>query len=166
MKKILALLLALAMVMALAACGGGAAEEPAAAPVEDSTAAAVVPEAAAPEAAAVEDSAPAEAPAEAPAGDASGEMASGEASGAPSGDPPEGTHPDAELMEPTADYSKDLDGYKAYAIDALKSDPNAPAASVDEMVANIEAATDPTDDAFRKLTDPGRILPYEDFLAF
>ena len=56
MKKILALLLALVMVMALAACGGGnapAAEEPAA-PAEDAAA----PDAAAPEAAAPE--APAE----------------------------------------------------------------------------------------------------------
>ena len=69
-------------------------------------------------------------------------------------------------MEPTADYSKDLAGYKAYAIDALQTDPNAPAVSVPEMIANIEAATDPSDDAFRKLSDPGRILTYEDFLAF
>ena len=172
MKKILALLLAMVMVLALAACGGGSAEEPAAAPVEEPAAEAVVPDAAAP----VKPEVPAEpeAPA-AEAGDASGEMgvasgemgdASGEASGAPSGDPPEGTHPDAELVEPTADYSKDLDGYKAYAIDALKTDPGAPAASKDEMIANIEAAESADDDAFGKLTEPGRILVYEDFLAF
>ena len=72
MKKILALLLALVMVMALAACGGGSApaEEPAAeAPVEEAAAPAA-PEA--PEAPAEPAAAP-EAPAD--AGDASGEMA-------------------------------------------------------------------------------------------
>lgn len=147
MKKTLALLLALVMVVAVAACGADPVEEPAAAS-----------EAAAPVAAAP-----------APAGDASGEPsseASGEASGAPSGEPPAGTHPDSELMEPTAAYSKDLDGYKAYAIDALKTDPLAQAATMDAMIANIEAAADPSDDAFRKLSDPGRILVYEDFLNY
>lgn len=147
MKKILALLLALVMVAAVAACGSAEEATPAEASAE---------------------AAPAEAPAapaEAPAGDASGEP-SGEASGAPSGEPPAGTHPDAELMEPTDAYTKDLDGYKAYAADALKTDPHAPADAVPEMLANIEAATDPSDDAFRKLSDPGRILTYEDFLNF
>lgn len=156
MKKILALLLAIVMVMALAACGGGSAEEPVAAPAE-----AVVPDAVAP----VEAEVPAEpeAPVE-EVGDASGEM--GEASGAPSGDPPAGTNPPAELMEPTDDYTKDLDGYKAYALDALATDANAPAASVAEMAANIEAAVSADDDAFGKLIEPGRILNYEEFLAF
>ena len=167
MKKSLALLLALTMIMALAACGGSSATETAAAPAEAPAAEAAAPAAPA-EAAAAPDAAAPAANAEVPAApDAAPTYdASGEPSGAPSGDPPAGTHPDAELMEPTADYSKDLAGYKAYAIDALQTDPNAPAVSVPEMIANIEAATDPSDDAFRKLSDPGRILTYEDFLAF
>ena len=79
MKKLIALLLAVVMVFALAACGGSneapAAEEPAA---EAPAAPAAEPDAAVPEAPAAEP----EAPAAEPAGDASGEMgASGEPSG-------------------------------------------------------------------------------------
>lgn len=158
MKKSLILLLALVMIMALTACGGGSAAEPTAAPAEAPAAEAAAPTA--PEDAA----APAEAPAEAPAGDASGEP-SGEGSGEPTGEG-EGAHNSAELMEPTADYSKDLEGYKAYAMEALRTDANAPADIVADTLASLEAATDPTDAAFTMLTDAGRILSYEDFLAF
>lgn len=126
MKKILALVLAMMMVMALCACGGG--EE--AAPAE------------------VAPGAPAAAPAE------------GEA-GAPSGEPT--GEPVAELFD-AAGYSKDLEGYKAYAIDALKSDPNAPAEIVDMTVAAIEAATDGAAADFEMMINQGRILSYDEFI--
>ena len=154
MKKTLILLLALVMIMALTACGGGSAAETTAAPAEAPAAEAAAPTA-------PEDAA---APAEAPAGDASGEPSS-EGSGEPTGEG-EGTHNSAELMEPTADYSKDLEGYKAYAMEALRTDANAPADIVADTLASLEAATDPTDAAFTMLTDAGRILSYEDFLVF
>jgi len=125
MKKIIALVLAMLMVLALCACG---AKE--------------------------------EAPAEvAPAAPAEGAVA-----------PPEG----AELGEPTGEpvaelfpadgYSKDLDGYKAYAIDALKSDEHAPAEVVDMTVAAIEAATDGTAADFDMMINQGRILSYDEFI--
>ncbi len=130
MKKILALVLAMLMVLALCACG--AKEE---APAEV---------------------APAAAPAAAPA---EGEAAPAE--GAPSGEPT--GEPVAELY-PADGYAKDLDGYKAYAIDALKSDPNAPAEIVDMTVAAIEAATDGTAADFDMMINQGRILSYDEFI--
>ena len=142
MKKILALLLAIVMVMALAACGGGSDKETTA-PAADAPAAA--PAADAPEA---------------PAGDASGEM--GEASGDPTGDPP--TPP--EMAEPTEAHSRDFEGYKQYAIEALNNDPNVPAGAREEILAGLEAATSPDAEDFGKLTDAGLIMNYEDFLAF
>lgn len=147
MKKILALLLAIVMVMALAACGGGS----------DKEVTAPAPEA--PAAAPADNAPPADAP-EAPAGDASGEM--GEASGDPTGDPP--TPP--EMAEPTEAHSRDFEGYKQYAIEALNNDPNVPAGAREEILAGLEAATDPGAEDFGKLTDAGLIMNYEDFLAF
>ena len=126
MKKILALVLAMLMVLALCACG--AKEE---APAEV---------------------APAAAPAE-------GEAAPAE--GAPSGEPT--GEPVAELF-PADGYSKDLDGYKAYAIDALKSDEHAPAEVIDMTVAAIEAATDGTAADFDMMINQGRILSYDEFI--
>lgn len=84
--------------------------------------------------------------------------------------PPEGT----ELGEPTGEpiaelfdasgYSKDLEGYKAYAIDALKSDPSAPPDIVDMTVAAIEAATDGNAADFEMMINQGRILSYDEFI--
>lgn len=130
MKKILALVLAMMMVMALCACGGG----------EETAPAEVAP------------AAPAAAPAE-------GEAAPAE--GAPSGEPT--GEPVAELFD-AAGYSKDFEGYKAYAIDALKSDPNAPADIVDMTVAAIEAATDGSAADFEMMINQGRILSYDEFI--
>lgn len=129
MKKTLALVLALMMMLALVACGGNdaPAEAPAAAPA-------------------------------APAADAPAAPAAGEPSEEPTGEPV------AELY-PADGYSKDLDGYKAYAIDALKSDEHAPAEVVDMTVAAIEAATDGNATDFDMMINQGRILSYEDFLA-
>ena len=129
MKKILALVLAMLMVLALCACGA-------------------------------KEEAPAEvAPAAAPAAPAEGEAAPAE--GAPSGEPT--GEPVAELF-PADGYSKDLDGYKAYAIDALKSDEHAPAEVVDMTVAAIEAATDGTAADFDMMINQGRILSYDEFI--
>lgn len=135
MKKILALVLAMMMVLALCACGAKE-EAPAA------------------------EAAPAAAPAAAPeAAPAEGEAAPAE--GAPSGEPT--GEPVAELFDATG-YSKDLEGYKAYAIDALKSDPNAPADIVDMTVATIEAVTDGNATDFEMMINQGRILSYDEFI--
>lgn len=132
MKKTLALLLAMMMVLALCA-GCGAKEE--AAPAAEAPAA--------------------EAPAaEAPAAPA----AEGEPSEEPTGEPV------AELF-PADGYNKDLDGYKAYASDALKQDEHAPAEIVDTTIASIEAAADGNDDAFAMLVNQGLILPYDEFVG-
>ena len=147
MKKILALLLAVVMVMALAACGGGS----------DKEAAAPAPEA--PVAAPADNAPPADAPAP-PPGDASGEM--GEASGEFTGDPPE----PPELAVPTEAHTKDFEGYRQYALEALENDPNVPAGAREEIHAGLEAATSPDAEDFGKLTDAGLIMNYEDFLAY
>ncbi|MGM9613994.1 MAG: hypothetical protein ACI3W7_00515 [Oscillospiraceae bacterium] len=132
MKKTLALLLAMVMVLALCA-GCGSKEE--AAPAAEAPAA--------------------EAPAaEAPAAPAD----AGEPSEEPTGEPV------AELF-PADGYNKDLDGYKAYATDALKQDEHAPAEIVDTTIASIEAATDGNDDAFSMLVNQGLILPYDEFVG-
>ena len=147
MKKILALLLAVVIIMALSACGGGS----------DKEAAAPAPEA--PAAAPADNAPPADAPAP-PAGDASDEM--GEASGEFTGDPPE----PPELAVPTEAHTRDFEGYKQYAIEALNNDPNVPAGAREEIQAGLEAATDPGAEDFGKLTDAGLIMTYDDFLAF
>ena len=128
MKKVLALLLAVLMVMALCACG--AKEE---APAEVAPAA----QGAAPEGAV--------APPE------------GAELGEPTGEPV------AELFDASG-YSKDLEGYKQYAIDALKSDEHAPADVIDMTVTAIEAVTDGNSADFDMLISQGRILSYDDFI--
>lgn len=140
MKKILALLLAMMMLCALCACGGGEEAAPA-------------------EAAPAVEAAPAEA---APAAPAEGEAAPAEegASGEPTGEPV------ATLVEPDASYSKDLDGYKAYVIDALKSDPNAPPDIIEMTVENINAVTDGNATDFDMMINQGLIVTYDDFLAY
>jgi hypothetical protein len=87
--------------------------------------------------------------------------------------PPEGAdlgdptgEPVAQLVEPDASYSKDLDGYKAYVIDALKSDEHAPADIVETSIENINAATDGNDDAFEMMLSQGLILSYDEFIAY
>jgi uncharacterized lipoprotein YehR (DUF1307 family) len=88
-------------------------------------------------------------------------------------EPPEGAdlgdptgEPVAQLVEPDASYSKDLDGYKAYVIDALKSDEHAPADIVETSIENINAATDGNDDAFEMMLSQGLILSYDEFIAY
>ena len=143
MKKIVALLLAVMMVMSLCACG--AKEE---APAEVAPAAVVEAAPAAPEAAA-----PAAAPAES-AGEASGE-ASGEI-------------PAPEFYAPTDAYAKDFEGYRQYVIDAFATDPGAPEDLKESYNASFEAMTEETmaDTSVTNLVDLGLILSYEDFLAY
>jgi len=133
MKKTLALILTLVMILAVCtACGGSKAEE--VAPAEAAPAAA--PDAAAPvEGATI-----------------------GEPTEEPTGEPV------AELF-PADGYSKDLDGYKQYAIDALKSDEHAPAEIVDSTVAAIEEITDGNDATFDMMIRQGRILSYDEFVG-
>ena len=127
MKKTLALVLAMVMILALcAACGGSKDEAPAA------------------------EAAPAAPAAEAPTIDEPSEEPTGE--------------PVAELY-PADGYSKDFEGYKAYAIDALKQDEHAPAEIVDSTIASIEAAADGNDAAFAMLIYQGLILTYDEFVG-
>ena len=84
--------------------------------------------------------------------------------------PPEGTElgeptgePVAELFDATG-YSKDLEGYKAYAIDALKSDEHAPADIIESSVESINGVTDGNDESFSMLVNQGRILSYDEFI--
>ena len=104
---------------------------------------------------AAEAAAPAAAEVAAPAAEA---PADGQPSGEPTGDPV------AELF-PADGYSKDLDGYKQYAIDALKSDEHAPAEIIDSTVEAIQQAADGYDETFDMLINQGRILGYDDFIA-
>lgn len=145
MKKIVALLLAMMMVLALCACG--AKEE---APAEVAPAAPAAP-AAAPDAVAPEAAAPAAAPAE------------GEASGEPSGEIPA-----PEFYAPTDAYAKDFEGYRQYVIDAFATDPGAPADLKESYNASFEAMTEDTmaDTSVANLVDLGLIVSYEDFLAY
>lgn len=106
-------------------------------------------EAAAPAAAEAAPAAPAAAPA-APDG--------GEPSEEPTGEPV------AELF-PADGYSKDLEGYKQYAIDALRSDEHAPADIIETTVEAINAVTDGADSTFDMLVMQGRILSYADFIG-
>ena len=101
--------------------------------------------------------APAAAPEAAPAGEAvEGEGASGEPTG----------EPVATLVEPDPSYSKDLEGYKDYVIDALKGDPNAPPDIIDMTIANVEAATDGNATDFDMMIHQGLIVTYDEFLAY
>ena len=104
---------------------------------------------------AAEAAAPVAAEAAAPAAEA---PADGQPSGEPTGDPV------AELF-PADGYSKDLAGYKQYAIDALKSDEHAPPEIIDSTVEAIQEITDGHDDTFNMLINQGRILGYDDFIA-
>ena len=144
MKKIVALLLAMLMVLALCACG--AKEE---APAEVAPAAPAAAPAAAPDA-----SAPGAAPAEAAAPEAAGE-ASGEV-------------PAPDFYAPTDAYSKDFEGYRQYVIDAFATDPGAPADLKESYNASFEAMTEDTmaDTSVANLIDLGLIVSYEDFLAY
>ncbi len=136
MKKLLALLLAMMMVFALCACGGSGDDkaEEPAAPAADGAA-----------------------PADAPEGAAAPPEGEEGASGEPTGEPV------AELY-PTDGYNKDLEGYKQYAIDALKSDEHAPADIVEMTVEAIEAVTDGNDETFNMMINQGRIVSYDDFV--
>jgi len=133
MKKLIALLLAVMMVLALAACGSSSETASEAAPAADAAAPA--------------------APADAPAAPADGEP-----SEEPTGEPV------AELF-PADGYSKDLEGYKQYAIDALRSDEHAPAEIVESTVEAIGAITDGNDETFAMLINQGRILSYAEFIG-
>ena len=141
MKKIVALLLTMLMVLSLCACG---AKEEASAP-EAAPAAPAAP-AAAPDAAAPVEAAPA-APAE---GEASGEI------------------PAPDFYAPTEAYAKDFEGYRQYVIDAFATDPGAPADLKESYNASFEAMTEETmaDTSVANLIDLGLIVSYEDFLAY
>jgi hypothetical protein len=154
MKKLLAFLLAMMMVLSLCACGGSddAAEDTASEPV-------------APAADAAEPANPGgetATAAEAPEGDASGEMggASGEASGEASDAPAA-----VETVVPDAKYSKDFEGYRSYVIDAFAGDDHAPDDVKETTNAGLQAATDENDDSFAMLVDAGLVMTYADFLA-
>jgi uncharacterized lipoprotein YehR (DUF1307 family) len=129
--------LILAMMMVFALCACGGGSD-------DTAAAATTTEAAA----------PADAPEGAVAPPEGGEL------GDPTGEPV------AQLVEPDASYSKDLDGYKAYVIDALKGDEHAPADIVETSIENINAATDGSDDAFEMMINQGLVLGYDEFIAY
>lgn len=144
MKKTLALLLALVMILAVCVACGDKDEAPAAEAPAAETPAAEAP--AAPDAAAPGAAAPAE------------EAAVGEPSEEPTGEPV------AELF-PADGYSKDLDGYKQYAIDALKSDEHAPPEIVDSTIEAIEVITDGSDATFDMMIRQGRILSYDEFIG-
>ena len=133
MKKILALLLALVMIMALCAACGSKTEEPA------------------PAAAPAADEAPADAPEGAVAPPEGAEL------GEPTGEPV------AELF-PADGYSKDFEGYKQYAIDALQQDEHAPPEIVETTIESINAAADGNDEAFSMLINQGLILSYDEFV--
>lgn len=140
MKKIVALLLAMMMVVSLSACG---AKEEAPAEVAPAAVAEAAP-AAAPDAAA---------PVEA-AGDASGEASS--------------EIPAPEFYAPTDAYARDFNGYRQYVIDAFATDPGAPEDLKEAYNASFEAMTEETmaDTSVSNLVDLGLILSYEDFLAY
>lgn len=105
---------------------------------------------------------PAEAPAAeaAPAAEPAAEppVAEGEASGEASGAPV------AELF-PADGYNKDFEGYKQYAIDALKTDEHAPPEIIDATIDSINAAADGDDAAFSMMIYQGRILSYDEFVG-
>ena len=77
----------------------------------------------------------------------------------------------AGCMEPVAElfpddgYERTLEGYKAYAIDALRQDEHAPEDIVETTVEDIHAADDGEAECFSILIDQGRILPYDQFMA-
>lgn len=129
MKKTLALLLAMVMILALCAACGSKDEAPAA-----------------------EEAAPAAEEAAAPA------EGIPEASEEPTGEPV------AELY-PADGYDKTFEGYKAYAIDALKQDEHAPAEIVETTIETINAAEEGSDDAFAMLINQGLILSYDEFVG-
>lgn len=135
MKKTLALILALVMILAVCAACGGSKAE------EPAAAPAAEAAPAAPDAAAPVEGATIGEPSEEPTGE-----------------------PVAELF-PADGYSKDLEGYKQYAIDALKSDEHAPAEIVDSTVEAIEAITDGHDATFDMMIRQGRILSFDEFVG-
>ncbi len=149
MKRIIAMLLAVMMVLALCACGSKA-EEPApeaAAPA----APAAEPDAAAPEAPAAPDAAPA-----------------GAASGEPSGEASE--KPEVQSYMPDqGNYSKDFEGYRQYSKDGYRADPFHPAELEAETIGEMEGATEDNYTEctnWKNIIDLGVILSYEDFLAY
>lgn len=146
MKKTLALLLAMVMILALCAACGSKDEAPAA-------------EEAAP---AAEEAAPAEAAAEEAA--AVAEEAAAPAEGIPEASEEPTGEPVAELY-PADGYDKTFEGYKAYAIDALKQDEHAPAEIVETTIETINAAEEGSDDAFAMLINQGLILSYDEFVG-
>lgn len=135
MKKLIALLLAVMMVLALCACGSS---NDTASTTEAAPAAA------------------AEAPADAPQGAVA--PPEGEELGDPTGEPV------AELF-PADGYSKDLEGYKEYAIAALQSDEHAPPEIIETSIEAIKAVTDGNDETFAMLINQGRIMSYADFIG-
>lgn len=140
MKKTIALLLAVMMLLTLcAACGS---KEEAPAPAAEAPAAA-----------------PAEAPAAAPAVAAVEGEATAEASG---------EIPAPDFFAPTDAYTKDFEGYRQYVIDAFATDPGAPEELKEAYNASFEMMTEETmgDTSVSNLIDLGLIVSYEDFLTY
>ena len=137
MKKIIALMMCVLMMLAVMA-GCGSKEE--AAPAE------VAPE--------VEEAAPA-----APAGDASGEM--GDASGEASGEAPAMR---TEAVDPTG-YSADFAGYKQYALTAVAELEAQSGLDLASFKSEIEATADETAAVFANMQSQNTIVTYEDFVA-
>ena len=155
MKRIVALVMCmLMMLVAMAGCGGKeeAAAEPAApaAPVAEESAPAAAP--AAPEAAVPETAA-------APAGDASGEM--GEASGEASGDPPAMR---TEAVDPSG-YTPDFSGYKQYALAAVAELEAQSGLDLASFKSEIEAAADENAAVFTNMQSQNTIVTFADFAA-
>lgn len=170
MKKILALLLAVVMVLAMAACGSKS--DDAAAPAAEAPAAAPAAEAPAAPAAEAPAAAPAaEAPAAPPAGEASGEP-SGEASGDPDAEAP----PASAAMENTAHggtpgATSEAD-YQAYLKAWLDAEKEVNSTMTDDMKGEFLALIDaldfetfPGDMLFNGMLTTGAAMTYDEFVA-
>ncbi len=155
MKKLIALLLAMMMVMSLCACGGSDDAE------ETEEAVAAVEETVADEAEVA--TADAEAPAETEElPDDVDASASGEASA-------DAADMDVEFYEPTSAYSKDFEGYRQYCIDGFLADQFHPDELEESTVEEFENMTEDdyeSGDRYTSLTDLGVLLTYEEFLAY
>lgn len=147
MKRILALVMCMLMMLAvMTGCGGKAEETPATPAAPAAPAAPEAPEAP-------------EAPAAPEAGEASGEM--GAASGEASGEAPAMR---AEAVDPTG-YTPDFAGYQQYALSAVAELEAQSGLDLTSFKTEIEAAADETAAVFANMQSQNTIVTYEDFVA-